>query len=356
MHPTNLFPPFYNRPPTPLPPSPSLTSLLLPRSSTLSSTTPTFASGTTPATSPQFGNTPDHSPSASDTESTNPHSDLHRYNLLRGVSPTPSLLAPTDSSLAASSHIAFHTPRAAPKVPTYEYYGFVLYLVSSVTFAMYIAWSYLPSPMLHAIGIHYYPSRWWALALPSWLVVAVGWIYVALAGYNTGYLTPRLGAVEGVVDGAAKIAGVPGGARGGAGERGREWRRMWNKGTDGVIDVPIGGVCEVLYGEGRELEDWEVDYWEQMERQMESKGEAGEGHGDGEGWGRVYQQQGHHHGYGHQRGEGGSTVVSGSGGRASIDGDDLQGLWVRGTDTQGKGKKKGRKRSAKGGMGRGSVR
>ncbi|KAF8416356.1 hypothetical protein BGX38DRAFT_764209, partial [Terfezia claveryi] len=54
----------------------------------------------------------------------------------------------------------------------------------------------LPAPMLHAIGIHYYPSRWWSLALPSWLVVAVGWIYVALAGYNTGYLTPDLNAVE----------------------------------------------------------------------------------------------------------------------------------------------------------------
>lgn len=117
------------------------------------------------------------------------------------------------------------------------------------------------------------------------------WIYVALAGYNTGYLTKKLGAVEIVVDGAAKIAVVQGGSRaglgvqvqvgaaagaaagagasrvrvgvsgpGGAGGAGRrDWKRLWNKGTDGVIDIPIGGVCEVLYGEGRELEDWEVD-------------------------------------------------------------------------------------------------
>ena len=103
------------------------------------------------------------------------------------------------------------------------------------------------------------------------------WIYVALAGYNTEYLTKKLCAVEIVVDEAAKIAVAQGGSRalgvevgvgmavrpgeaGGGGRAGRrDWKRLWNKGTDGVIDIPIGGVCEVLYGEGRELEDWEVN-------------------------------------------------------------------------------------------------
>ena len=96
-------------------------------------------------------------------------------------------------------------------------------------------------------------------------MVAVGWIYAALAGYNTGYLTPNLNAVEGVVDGVAKIATVSfekERERGGEKEKGRggerDWKKVWNKGTDGVIDIPIGGVCEVLYGEGRELEEWEV--------------------------------------------------------------------------------------------------
>jgi PIG-P len=30
------------------------------------------------------------------------------------------------------------------------------------------------------------------------------------------------------------------------------WRATWNEGTDAVMDVPLGGVCEVLYGEGRD--------------------------------------------------------------------------------------------------------
>lgn len=27
------------------------------------------------------------------------------------------------------------------------------------------------------------------------------------------------------------------------------WSGLWNEGTDAVMDIPIGGVCEVLYGQ-----------------------------------------------------------------------------------------------------------
>ena len=27
-----------------------------------------------------------------------------------------------------------------------------------------------------------------------------------------------------------------------------DWKLLWNEGTDAVMDVPIGGVCEILYG------------------------------------------------------------------------------------------------------------
>ncbi|KAJ3534663.1 hypothetical protein NM208_g7446 [Fusarium decemcellulare] len=39
------------------------------------------------------------------------------------------------------------------------------------------------------------------------------------------------------------------------------WREIWSEGTDAVMDIPLAGVCEVLYGEGRE-EDDEEDYRE----------------------------------------------------------------------------------------------
>ncbi|KAF3764565.1 PIG-P-domain-containing protein [Cryphonectria parasitica EP155] len=216
-------PPYYGRPPTPLPPSPSLTSLLRPSRPT--------------------------TPDASDDEGLNS---------------------------------AEPVPRASPKVPTYEYYGFVLYLFSSCCFLMYLLWSYLPSPFLHALGVHYYPDRWWSLAVPSFLVVLLAYIYVALALYNTEYLTLPLHSLETIVDEAGKIAVVDGrgrireredarGARGvggGGGGGGRhhlrkgsgngfalrerevDWRGCWNEGTDAVMDVPLAGVCEILYRRG----------------------------------------------------------------------------------------------------------
>ncbi|KAK3899831.1 PIG-P-domain-containing protein [Staphylotrichum tortipilum] len=221
-------PPFYGRPPTPLPPSPSLTSLLRP------------SRPTTPDVSDDDG---------------------------------------------AGGHAGSDLPRARPKVPTYEYYGFVLYLFSSLSFLIYLLWSYLPSPFLHALGIYYYPNRWWSLAIPSFIVMLLVYIYVALALYNVEILTLPMGSVETVVDEAAMVAVVDGRGRivrgereqgrerrrrkgerdragrerreGGA-RRGVEWREVWNEGTDAVMDVPLAGVCEVLYGEGREW-DSEVE-------------------------------------------------------------------------------------------------
>lgn len=96
LHGPNAFaPPFYNRPPTPLPPSPSLTSLLRPPFSTTTSRHTT--------------------PDSSDVETPND----------------------TEAAVAKSARRATTVPRASPKVPTYEYYGFVLYLASSLAFCEY---------------------------------------------------------------------------------------------------------------------------------------------------------------------------------------------------------------------------
>ena len=133
---------------------------------------------------------------------------------------------------------------------------------------MYLLWSYLPSPFLHQLGIYYYPNRWWSLAIPSFLVMTIVYIYVALACYNTEYLTLPLSSIENIVDEAANIAvldadgklignatgerlvqlSLGGDGRGSSSEGDWDWKALWNEGTDAVMDVPIGGVCEILYG------------------------------------------------------------------------------------------------------------
>lgn len=115
---SNAFaPPYYNRPPTPLPASPSLTSLLRPPFSTTTSrpTTPDSSENDTP----------------NDTE----------------------------AAVAKSARIATTVPRASPKVPTYEYYGFVLYLLSSLAFCKSTSLNHGPRA--------YFPSNVPPLVLPS---------------------------------------------------------------------------------------------------------------------------------------------------------------------------------------------
>lgn len=137
--------------------------------------------------------------------------------------------------------------------------------------------------------------------------MALCYVYVALACWNVEYLTLGLGRVECMVDDAGSVAvldrdgilrkggskrweheleerrreeqrrSVKGGGKGSGRKRkeerkdrddewygytgeitdtgvasGLSWSQIWNRGTDGVMDVPIGGVCEVLYGEGRD--------------------------------------------------------------------------------------------------------
>lgn len=123
---SNAFaPPYYNRPPTPLPASPSLTSLLRPPFSTTTSrpTTPDSSENDTP----------------NDTE----------------------------AAVAKSARIATTVPRASPKVPTYEYYGFVLYLLSSLAFRKF-------NIIIHGLPA-YVPSNVSPLVIPSLALPSPTW-------------------------------------------------------------------------------------------------------------------------------------------------------------------------------------
>lgn len=119
-------------------------------------------------------------------------------------------------------------------------------------------------------------------------------MYVALASYNAQYLTLPMASCENLVDEAAQIAvvgrdgniirqarsggraaegnrrvhGIHGGhsRRSSAGkvmvlgvgvgaEKEVDWKSLWNEGTDAVMDIPIGGVCEILYGAETEEKD-----------------------------------------------------------------------------------------------------
>lgn len=60
-----------------------------------------------------------------------------------------------------------HGPKPA------EVYGFVGSITTIVATAMFFIWAYVPEHWLHSIGIFYYPSRYWAIAVPTYCMVII---------------------------------------------------------------------------------------------------------------------------------------------------------------------------------------
>ncbi|KAG6420272.1 hypothetical protein SASPL_116795 [Salvia splendens] len=54
-----------------------------------------------------------------------------------------------------------------------EVYGFVGSITTVVFTVIFIVWAYVPDHWLHSIGIYYYPSRYWALAVPTYVMVTI---------------------------------------------------------------------------------------------------------------------------------------------------------------------------------------
>ncbi|XP_021898101.1 phosphatidylinositol N-acetylglucosaminyltransferase subunit P isoform X2 [Carica papaya] len=54
-----------------------------------------------------------------------------------------------------------------------EVYGFVGSITTVVATVIFLVWAYVPEHLLHSVGIFYYPSRYWALAVPTYGMVTV---------------------------------------------------------------------------------------------------------------------------------------------------------------------------------------
>lgn len=75
-------------------------------------------------------------------------------------------------------------PAAASGPKPSEVYGFVGSITTVIATAVYLAWAYTPEPWLHSLGITYYPTKYWAVAAPAFVMVAVALSLVAYVGSN----------------------------------------------------------------------------------------------------------------------------------------------------------------------------
>ena len=51
---------------------------------------------------------------------------------------------------------------------------------------LFLFWAYTPGQVLEAHGITYYPSKYWAVALPTWLCVTVVYVFWAYERWALG--------------------------------------------------------------------------------------------------------------------------------------------------------------------------
>ncbi|XP_023639938.1 phosphatidylinositol N-acetylglucosaminyltransferase subunit P [Capsella rubella] len=65
-----------------------------------------------------------------------------------------------------------------------EVYGFVGSISTVVATVIFLIWAYVPDKLLESIGIHYYPSRYWVLAMPTYLMVTLMLTLVFYIGLN----------------------------------------------------------------------------------------------------------------------------------------------------------------------------
>lgn len=121
-----------------------------------------------------------------------------------------------------------HTP--APYAPRAAY-GYAMYIGSNLLFILYLLWSIVPDYILqNYLGLYYYPSKYWAVAIPIWALTALAiFAFIIYPAINL-LMTPDIDDIRTISDSYVqpRKETIPGG-------------------VPPVSDIPITEVCRQLY-------------------------------------------------------------------------------------------------------------
>ena len=71
------------------------------------------------------------------------------------IAPFPPL---THKTLSSPTKLKPATRASGGRAP--EFYGFVAWLTTLLSYVLFLLWALLPDKVIHALGIHWYPARW----------------------------------------------------------------------------------------------------------------------------------------------------------------------------------------------------
>ena len=93
-------------------------------------------------------------------------------------------IPPFDSFTSRSQNMGLNPERQR------ALYGFVAWIATHICYALFVLWAYIPEERLRQIGVTYYPAKYWALALPCYVLVTLSAIQVLYWTYNMMHLPP----------------------------------------------------------------------------------------------------------------------------------------------------------------------